>query len=298
MRDTERHLRHPPLLLPQRRPTYFVSATPFNLLGMDEWVRNFTFVNYIDCFDGAHPHVFVPSAKPHRRLREHRGDHQLPARHKGDRGRHRAARRSAATPSFLFFDEQTEELCEELGLEVCFPPAKLRQQDRQQDHDTTRIGNEAGVKSVPERAGQGDELRAAADAWRKRSQARRQPGGPDRLRRLRPHDLLHLRSEADYRKYAEEIEAEGGQGHEARPLPRLGARGLRHAPRHDRRPADDRAGRLQGADALQGRLVRQRGLRRAPSRAGARPGARSSTFKIGEALRKNGATAATSRSTS
>ena len=46
-------------------PTYFVSATPFNLLGMDEWVRNFTFVNYIDCFDGKHPHVFVPSERPH-----------------------------------------------------------------------------------------------------------------------------------------------------------------------------------------------------------------------------------------
>ena len=27
-------------------------GTPFNLLGMDEWVRRFTFINYIDCFDG------------------------------------------------------------------------------------------------------------------------------------------------------------------------------------------------------------------------------------------------------
>ena len=29
-------------------PTYFVGATPFNLLGLDEWIGNFTFVNYID----------------------------------------------------------------------------------------------------------------------------------------------------------------------------------------------------------------------------------------------------------
>ena len=46
-------------------PTYFVSATPFNLQGLEEWVGDFTFINYIDCFDGKHPSVFVPSKKPH-----------------------------------------------------------------------------------------------------------------------------------------------------------------------------------------------------------------------------------------
>ena len=29
-------------------PVYFVSATAFNLLGIDRWVRNFTFVNWYD----------------------------------------------------------------------------------------------------------------------------------------------------------------------------------------------------------------------------------------------------------
>jgi len=46
-------------------PIYFISATPFNLLGIDEWVRNFHFINYIDCFDGKHPSVFVPSPTSH-----------------------------------------------------------------------------------------------------------------------------------------------------------------------------------------------------------------------------------------
>ena len=41
-------------------PVYFVSATAFNLLGIDRWVRNFRFVNYYDSFDGTHPNVFVP----------------------------------------------------------------------------------------------------------------------------------------------------------------------------------------------------------------------------------------------
>ncbi len=29
-------------------PIFFISATNFNLLGMDEWVRNFKFINYLD----------------------------------------------------------------------------------------------------------------------------------------------------------------------------------------------------------------------------------------------------------
>ncbi len=44
------------------------------------------------------------------------------------------------------FDEQTEALCRELGLEVCFPPAALRSaiDDKM---ETTRIGDRAGVPS-------------------------------------------------------------------------------------------------------------------------------------------------------
>src|SRR5947209_10068043 len=43
-------------------PVYFVSPTPFNLLGMDRWARNFHYVNYYDSFDGGHPRVFVPGS--------------------------------------------------------------------------------------------------------------------------------------------------------------------------------------------------------------------------------------------
>ena len=46
------------------------------------------------------------------------------------------------------FDEKTEELAKELGMEVWFPPAKLRQRcDNKME--TVRIGNKAGVYSVP-----------------------------------------------------------------------------------------------------------------------------------------------------
>jgi hypothetical protein len=43
------------------RPIYFISATNFNLLGLDRWVNRFKYISYIDCFDGRHPNVFVPS---------------------------------------------------------------------------------------------------------------------------------------------------------------------------------------------------------------------------------------------
>src|SRR5215204_1313986 len=46
-------------------PIYFVGATPFNLLGLDRWVRNFTYIAYYDGWDGAHPRVFTPKRRPY-----------------------------------------------------------------------------------------------------------------------------------------------------------------------------------------------------------------------------------------
>ena len=46
-------------------PIYFVSATAFNLLGIDRWVRNFQYVVYYDSWDGAHPRLFTPKNKPY-----------------------------------------------------------------------------------------------------------------------------------------------------------------------------------------------------------------------------------------
>ena len=47
-------------------PLYFISATNFNLLGADEWIKGFRFITYIECFDGQHPNVFSPKNEiPH-----------------------------------------------------------------------------------------------------------------------------------------------------------------------------------------------------------------------------------------
>lgn len=134
-------------------PIYFVSATNFNLLGIDEWVRNFRHVNYIDCFDGQHPNTFVPPPLPHDEfesiedivayLLRHPDVGEYVGRRARDRGQ--AARGKVV---FLMFDERAEQAAADLGLEVWFPPAALRARVDNKV-ETVRIGDKAGVPSVP-----------------------------------------------------------------------------------------------------------------------------------------------------
>lgn len=131
-------------------PTYFISATNFNLLGIDEWVRCFRFITYLDCFDGEHPNVFSPSEIPHKPFTsiEDINNYMLEHKEVVDYIRSRAIDGQAGKAVFLFFDEQTEQLCKQLGLEVCFPNASLRQEIDNKIM-TTRIGDRAGIASVP-----------------------------------------------------------------------------------------------------------------------------------------------------
>jgi len=190
-------------------PTYFVSATPFNLLGMDEWVRNFTFVNYIDCFDGQHPNVFVPSERSHSIFQsiEEINNYLLSHPEVVDlvKGNARPSQRHRGDAVFLFFDEETERLCEDLGLRVCFPSAKLRTRIDNKIM-TTRIGDEAGVKSVP------NVLAGVKGYDHLRSVAKRKRLGDDLVVQTAfgdsGHTTFFISSERDYRPHAEEIERE------------------------------------------------------------------------------------------
>ena len=190
-------------------PTYFVSATPFNLQGMDEWVRDFTFINLIDCFDGRHPSVFVPPARAHEPfesieqinnyLLTHPSVVELIKR-KAPKGRG-----SRGNVVFLFFDEETEAICKDLNLKICFPSAKLRA--RMDDKlVTTRIANEAGVKSVPNAMGRVTgyaSLRALAKRHRLGEKLVIQTAYGDS-----GQTTFFVSSERDYGKYADQIERE------------------------------------------------------------------------------------------
>jgi biotin carboxylase len=139
-------------------PIYFVSATAFNLLGIDRWVRNFKFVNYYDSFDGSHPNVFVPKEQSPREFGsiEEICNYLLAHKEVADLVRRRGPGGKAA---FLMFDEETEELAHELGLEVAFPRAALRHR-LDSKIVTTQLGNEAGVPSVPNTMGRADDYPA------------------------------------------------------------------------------------------------------------------------------------------
>jgi biotin carboxylase len=142
-------------------PVYFVSATAFNLLGIDRWVRNFRFVNYYDSFDGWHPNVFVPKEQSPRAFESIEEICNYLLGHKevvdfiGGRG-------LGGKVAFLMFDEETETLARELDLQVAFPPAELRHR-MDSKIETTRLGDEAGVPSVPNTMGRANTYREVLD---------------------------------------------------------------------------------------------------------------------------------------
>jgi len=140
------------------RPIFFVGPTAFNLLGIDRWVRNFRYLVYYDSWDGAHPLVFSPRNKPFVEFESSEDinnyllrDPEVQA-HVSSR-----VRLSGLAPmiAMVFFDEETEQICEELGYDLILPPDSLR---RRLDSKivTTRLGEEAGAPSVPNVLGRAD----------------------------------------------------------------------------------------------------------------------------------------------
>ena len=199
------------------RPIYFISATNFNLAGIDERVQHFKYINYIDCFDGRHPNVFVPKEAPHEEFESIEDINNYLLEHK-EVIDYIKGRGGKPVATFLMFDEKTEALCKELGIDVWFPPAGLRNRcDNKME--TVRIGNKAGVPSVPNalsrvesyahlrkitaEAGIGDDLviqTAFGDSG---------------------HTTFFIASEADWQKHAEEIVGES----EVKIMKRINCRG-------------------------------------------------------------------------
>ncbi len=184
-------------------PIYFISATNFNLLGIDEWVRNFKYICYIDCYDGRHPNTFVPEPGPHPEfqsieeintyLLEHKQVHDFV------KGR---GKRSKAT--FLMFDETTEAAAKALGMQVWFPSAALRS-SLDDKIATVRVGNQAGVPSVPNELA---ELESYDDLRRRAKKL-----GPDLVLQTAfgdsGHTTFFISSEKDWKRHADEIVGQG-----------------------------------------------------------------------------------------
>ena len=202
-------------------PIYFISATNFNLLGIDEWVRDFRHVTYIDCFDKRHPNTFVPTEIPHDEFESIEDINNYLLQHKEviDFMRRRAKAQgldNLGQAVFLMFDERTEALCNELGLEVWFPPAGLRSRVDNKI-ETVRIGDRAGVPSVPNKL-------APVKSWKDLQAIMKELGGDVVVQTAygdSGHTTFFISNEEEYNKNAEEIAEED----EVKVMKRINCRG-------------------------------------------------------------------------
>ncbi len=186
-------------------PVYFISATNFNLLGIDEWCKNFKYICYIDCYDGRHPNVFCPSEQPHAEFQSIEEINNYLLQHKEVID---LIKRRGGKPKFVFlmFDEETERLSKELGAEVWFPKAKLRT-NMDNKIETVRIGNKAGVPSVPNTLSEVnsyDHLKKICDKAGLGHDLVLQSAFGDS-----GHTTFFIKSEADFRRHEHEIVGEG-----------------------------------------------------------------------------------------
>ncbi|MAX32507.1 hypothetical protein SAMN05216571_10181 [Onishia taeanensis] len=199
-----------------KEPIYFISATNFNLLGIGDWVGNFRHINYINCFDDKQKNVFVPKEKFPRDFESIEDINNYLLEHKEviDYIRSRGEQGVAA---FLMFDEHTEEICEQLGLRVAFPPAKLRSR-MDNKIETVRIGNKVGVPSVPN-------VLAKVDSYQHLMEVSKELGTSDLVIQSAYGDSGHttffVSNEDEYYRHAEEIEAE----EEVKIMKRINCRG-------------------------------------------------------------------------
>jgi D-alanine-D-alanine ligase-like ATP-grasp enzyme len=131
-------------------PIYFVGATPFNLLGLDRWVRNFSYITYYDGWDGAHPRVFTPTRKPYVEFEsgEEINNWLLSNAEVMAFIAAKSVRGVRPKICMVFFDEESERICSELGYDLILPSAELREH-LDSKLVTTRLGNEVGAPSVP-----------------------------------------------------------------------------------------------------------------------------------------------------
>ncbi|MEX2350393.1 MAG: biotin carboxylase [Flavobacteriaceae bacterium] len=187
-------------------PLYFISATNFNLLGADEWIKGFKFITYIECFDGLHPNVFSPKEEiPHDDFEgiEDINNYLLQHPEVQNYIKTRSIDGRAGKAMFLMFNEKTEELAEKLGLEIMFPKAEMRT-FLDNKVNTNRIAERAGVACVPY-------VLSKVNDFKHLRKISKQLG--DELVIQTPfgdsgHTTFFISNEKEYKKYAEEIEAE------------------------------------------------------------------------------------------
>ena len=199
-------------------PIFFVGATPFNLLGLDRWVRNFSYVTYYDAWDGAHPRVFSPRRRPYVEFESGEEINNWLLVNPEVRAHMAAAARPGVRPliAMVFFDAETERICAELGYDLILPSAELREH-LDSKLVTTRLGNDVGAPSVPN-------ILTTVDSYEELCAATTEAGlGTDLVVQTAYGDsgktTFFIDSEAGWKKHAGDI-----VGHEVKAMKRINNR--------------------------------------------------------------------------
>lgn len=200
-------------------PIYFISATNFNLLGADEWIKGFRFINYIDSFDGQHPNVFSPKEEiPHDDFEgiEDINNYLLQHPEVQEYINSRKKGKKAGKVMFLMFNEKTEKLAKKLGLEIMFPSAKMRT-FMDNKVNTNRIAEKAGVACVPYVLSQVKDYKHLQQVSKKLGDdlVIQTPFGDS------GHTTFFISNEAEFKKHEDEITSEK----EVKVMKRINCRG-------------------------------------------------------------------------
>jgi len=187
-------------------PIFFVSPTPFNLLGLEKFVNRFFHINYFDSFDGNHPRVFVPSEKSHAEFESMEDVCNYMLQHKEVIDRIKKAGHGPARVLLVMLDEKTEEICKDLGVQIALPPVALRER-LDSKIELTRLASEAGIDSAPnvlvDKANTYAELMDAANKAKLGSDLVVQTPYGDSGR-----TTFFIKTEADYKKNADDMKDE------------------------------------------------------------------------------------------
>lgn len=92
-------------------------------------MRNFTYITYYDGWDGAHPRVFTLKRKPYVEFESGEEINNWLLTNPEVLAFIDGRRSSGVRPkiALVFFDAETERICEELGYDLILPSAELRE---------------------------------------------------------------------------------------------------------------------------------------------------------------------------
>ena len=187
------------------KPIFFVSPTAFNLLGVEKFINRFFHINYFDSFDGQHPRVFVPTEKSHDEFESMEDVCNYMLQHKEVIDRIKKAGKGPAKLLFVMLDEKTEEICEELGVEIALPPVELRKR-LDSKIELTQLANKAGIDSAPNVLGK-------ANSYEELMKAAKKGGLGNDLVVQTPYGdsgrtTFFIKAEADWKKNAKDMKGE------------------------------------------------------------------------------------------